>query len=191
MVRARWARPNENSVGNKTAGQAICSRHVFAPSAEEFERIALPHAGAALALARALLGSESDADDVVQEAYVRAFKYFSSYQGGEGRAWFLAIVRNAAYAHLQKNGRYAPLDDSEPDSRPDPETLVLRAADASALKHAMAQLPAEFREVLTLRELEELSYKEIADVAAIPLGTVMSRLSRARALLTLKLGGTK
>jgi RNA polymerase sigma-70 factor, ECF subfamily len=168
-------------------------------SAEEFERFALPHAAAALSLARAVVSSDADAEDVVQEAFMRAFKYFRGFSGEHPRAWLLSIVRNVGYALLRKNGQVEPVEefdeDREPapspwrdETRPEtPETALLRAVDRAAVHRALGTLPAEFREVVVLRELEECSYREIADIAQIPVGTVMSRLSRARKLLHTRL----
>ena len=165
------------------------------PSAEEFERIALPHAQAALSLARALVRSDADAEDVVQEAFMRAFKYFRGFSGEHPRAWLLSIVRNVAYALLHKDGQSEPVEgfdeEREPapspwssEARPEsPEAALLQAIDSEAVRQALGTLPTEFREVVVLRELQECSYKEIADIAQIPIGTVMSRLSRARRLL--------
>jgi RNA polymerase sigma-70 factor (ECF subfamily) len=165
------------------------------PSAAEFERIALPYAQAALSLARALVRSDADAEDVVQEAFVRAFTYFRGFSGEHPRAWLLSIVRNVGYALLRKNGQTTLLgvfdEESEPVASPwsssmqpeSPEDTLLRAVDVLAVQQAVGTLPPEFREVVVLRELEQCSYKEIADIAQIPIGTVMSRLSRARKLL--------
>ena len=165
------------------------------PSAEEFERFALPHAGAALSLARALARNDADAEDMVQEAYMRAFKYFRSFSGTNPRAWLLSIVRNVGYALLRRNGQTEPVADFDEDrdavsspwsseAMPEtPEATLLKAADAEAVRRALGALPPELREVVVLRELEQCSYKEIAEIAQIPIGTVMSRLSRGRRLL--------
>ena len=169
------------------------------PSAEEFERVALPHAAAALSLARALVRSDADAEDVVQEAFMRAFKYFRGFSGINPRAWLLSIVRNVGYASLAKSRRAEPVEtfDEERDPSPSPwsseerpetpEAALLRAVDTEAVQAALQTLPTEFREVVVLRELESCSYKEISDIAKIPIGTVMSRLSRARKLLHTRL----
>ncbi len=123
---------------------------------------------------------------MVQEAYLRAFKHFGSFHGGEGRAWLLAIVRNTCYTWMQHNRSpqlTIRLDDQlhEIESKDlNPEALLLQSADSQMVRQALEDLPVEFREVIVLRELEGLSYKQIADVAEIPLGTVMSRLARAR-----------
>jgi RNA polymerase sigma-70 factor (ECF subfamily) len=154
----------------------------------EFERIALPHAAACLRLARALAKNDADADDIVQEAYARAYRYFSSFRGDSAKAWLLAVVRNVAWGTL---GRPAPgpLDEG-PEVAVDPrtpETELLGKADARAVKDAVRALPPEFREVIVLRELEDLSYKEIASALSIPIGTVMSRLARGRRQLAVTL----
>ena len=163
-----------------------------------FEEIALPHLSAAYNLARWLVRDESDAEDIVQEAYLRAFKFFGGYYGGDSRAWLLTIVRNTCYTWLQQNRvlRLAePIDDKIDELGPsgsDPETLLLQSVDAQTVRDALQELPVEFREVMVLREMEGLSYKEIANVVDIPIGTVMSRLKRGRtrlhALLTKRMG---
>jgi len=146
----------------------------------------MPHLDAAYNLARYLMRNDYDADDAVQDACLRALRYFGGFRGGDGRVWLLKIVRNACYTRLRR-GRSreleAEFDDelSSPDAEvANPETLVLRSADAGALTRALDQLPEEFREILVMREMEGLSYKEIADVTTLPIGTVMSRLARAR-----------
>ena len=154
-----------------------------------FEETMLPHMDAAHNLAKWLLRNEQDAQDVVQEAYLRAFKSFSGFHGSNGRAWLLTIVRNTSYTLLKKN-RAVDLTttfdeeihaiDHESAS---PATILEHAEDAELIREAMDELPAEFREILALRHQEGLSYKEIADIAQIPPGTVMSRLARARAKL--------
>jgi RNA polymerase sigma factor (sigma-70 family) len=151
-----------------------------------FETAVLPHLDAAFNLARWLTRNDADAQDVVQEAYLRAFKFFGGFHGENGRAWLLGIVRNTSYTWMQRNRSTelnVPLDDEQPEPQGDglsPEELLLQKADAEMLRQAMEELPLEFREVLVLRELEEMSYKQIALVADLPLGTVMSRLARAR-----------
>jgi RNA polymerase sigma factor (sigma-70 family) len=149
-----------------------------------FEQVVMPHFDAAYNLARWLTRSPGDADDVVQEAYLRAFTFFDSFRGGDGRAWLFSIVRNTCYTWLRKNRAHEmttefdeALHSAESTS---PETLQLRRADAEMVRESLGKLPAEFREVLVLREMEDLSYKEIADVTGLPIGTVMSRLARAR-----------
>jgi RNA polymerase sigma factor (sigma-70 family) len=158
-----------------------------------FERLLLPHLKAAYNLASWLTRGDHNAEDLVQEAYLRAWKSFDSFAGGDGRAWLLSIVRNTCYTWLQRNGP-GKLDEvfdeeihgGESDAL-NPETALLRSQDRQLLRQAVEELPLEFREVLIMRELEGLSYREIADVAALPLGTVMSRLARARKQLQLRL----
>ena len=162
-----------------------------------FERSVLPHLDAAYNLARWLTRNDADAEDVVQEAFTRALRYFESLREADARAWLLAIVRNTAYTWLEKNrpadvvaledtglmsaegeiaGHAAPADSN-------PEVVVLRSAQRLLLNQALEELPIAFREVLVMRELEDLSYKEIAHVAGVPIGTVMSRLARGREIL--------
>ena len=151
-----------------------------------FEEAMLPHLDAAHNLARWLLRNEQDAQDVVQEAYLRAFKSFAGFHGSNGRAWLLTIVRNTSYTLLKKNRAVdltTTFDEEIHGSGHEsvsPATILEHAEDAELVKQAMDELPAEFREILALRHQEGLSYKEIADIAQIPLGTVMSRLARAR-----------
>ena len=154
-----------------------------------FEAIMLPHMDAAYNLARWLLRNEQDAQDIVQEAYLRAFKSFSGFHGSNGRAWLLTIVRNTAYTLLKKN-RAADLtitfdEEVHASGRESvsPAAILEHAEDAELIKNAMNELPAELREILTLRHQEELSYQEIGEILKIPIGTVMSRLARARAKL--------
>jgi len=146
----------------------------------------MPHLGAAYNLARWLTRSEHDADDVVQDAYLRAFRGFSGYRGGDARTWLLRIVRNTSYTWLrQRRGETVSegadeLAELPDDDAVDPEAQLIGQADAARVRTALDTLPVELREAVVLRELEGLSYKEIAEVADIPLGTVMSRLSRGR-----------
>jgi RNA polymerase sigma-70 factor (ECF subfamily) len=163
------------------------------PRLTEFERQVLPHLDAAYNLARFLMRNDQEAEDIVQEASLRAFRFFESFRGENSRAWFLRIVRNTAFTALKRN-------------RMDEETVVFdeelhggqipaldagialdRAHDRQTVRAAIEQLPAEFREAITLRELEGMSYKEIADIADVPIGTIMSRLARARRQLQLLL----
>src|SRR5437773_295473 len=154
-----------------------------------FEEMMLPHMDAAHNLAKWLLRNEQDAQDVLQEAYLRAFKSFGGFHGSNGRAWLLTIVRNTSYTLLKKNKAVdltTTFDEELHASGHEsvsPETILERSEDAALIREAMDELPAEFREILTLRHQQGLSYKEIADVAQIPPGTVMSRLARARAKL--------
>jgi RNA polymerase sigma-70 factor (ECF subfamily) len=156
-----------------------------------FERAVLPHLSAAYNLARGLTRNEADAEDVVQEACLRALRYFDGFSGGDkAKAWLLSIVRNACFNWLAKNRPedLGPLDDTtsealvaggkdEPET---PERALLASDERALLDRLIGALPPEFREVVILRELEELSYREIAEITALPIGTVMSRLSRAR-----------
>src|SRR5256886_5738846 len=170
---------------------AVFQRHEQQGAAQEhelasFEATMLPHLDAAHNLARWLMRNEQDAQDVVQEAYLRAFKSFSGFHGSNGRGWLLTIVRNTSYTLLKKN-RAADLtttfdEEIHASGRESvsPAAMLEHAEDAELLKNAMNELAAEFREILALRHQEGLSYKEIADIAQIPLGTVMSRLARAR-----------
>ena len=156
--------------------------------AQSFEEVVLPHLDAARRLARWQLRNEQDADDVVQEASLRAFRYFRTFSGGNGRAWFLTIVRNACSRWRSRN-LSAPADcfdeEQHSDVRPasDPEMLVLQTDDITLIERALSRLPDRFRELLVLRELEGLSYRDLADAKGIPIGTVMSGLSRARQAL--------
>jgi RNA polymerase sigma-70 factor (ECF subfamily) len=151
-----------------------------------FEQTILPHMDAAYNLARWLTRRDQDAEDVVQEAYLRAFQFFGSFRGGDGRTWLLAIVRNTCYTWLHKNR--APEQTVSFDEEQhgltladrSPEARLFRTEEARILHDALRELSTEFREVVVLRELEELSYKEIAGIAGIPVGTVMSRLARGR-----------
>jgi len=147
-----------------------------------FEEMMLPHLDAAYNLARWLAGNDHDAEDIAQEACVRAWQYRGGYRGGSARAWLLTIVRNTAYTWLKKNRAktMVTLTDDDMAEIEGTEAPAFQSADAGALRAALEELPLEFREALVLRELEGLSYKEIADVAGVPLGTVMSRLARAR-----------
>ena len=153
-----------------------------------FDEVVLPHLDAAYRLARWLMRNEHDAEDVVQEASLRAFRYFRTFTGGNGRAWFLRIVRNTGCGWRGHSVR-APTDpfDEEQHSSAwpssDPETLLLQTDDIRLVEQAMSHLPDRFRELLVRRELEGLSYRDLADVMEIPIGTVMSRLSRAREAL--------
>lgn len=156
------------------------------PRLSEFEREVLPHLDAAYNLARFLMRNEQDAEDVVQEAALRAFRFFENFRGENSRAWFLKIVRNTSFTVLKKNRpeEMNVVFDEElhgAPAAPMEASLALdRAQDRQTVRAAIEQLPPEFREAITLRELEGASYKEIADVTGVPIGTVMSRLARAR-----------
>lgn len=156
------------------------------PRLSDFERKVLPHLDAAYNLARFIMRNDQDAEDVVQEAALRAFRFFDNFRGENARAWFLSIVRNTSFTVLKRNrpeearvvfdeelhGGQAPLIEAG--------AALDRAQDRQTVRTAIEQLPPEFREAITLRELEGASYKEIADIAGVPIGTVMSRLARAR-----------
>ena len=162
------------------------------PGRESFEEVVLPHLDAAYRLARWMMRNEHDAEDVVQEASLRAFRYFRTFAGGNGRAWFLRIVRNTCHGGHRRIGTLSdPFDEERHSTRQtdsDPEALLLRTDTADLVERAIGSLPDRFRELLTLREMEGLSYRELADVMEIPIGTVMSGLSRAREALRGALG---
>ena len=161
------------------------SRKLAADPTLSFDEVVLPHLDAAYGLARWLSGNEHDAEDIVQEASMRAFRYFHTFSGGNGRAWFLRIVRYMCYSWRSHKPLLA-IDEFDEQQHSgaqlmvDPETLLLHAANATLIEQVLKSLPERFRELLVLRELEELSYQEMADVLEIPIGTVMSGLSRAR-----------
>ncbi len=151
-----------------------------------FEQAVLPHLDSAYNLARWLIRNDHDAEDLVQEACLRALKSFEGFRGGDPRAWLLTIVRNSCYTWLQQNRLQElttafdeEIHTAEEHSR-SPEALLLESADASRVQGALEVLPPEFREAIVLRELEGMSYKEIAGLCGVPVGTVMSRLARAR-----------
>ena len=156
---------------------------------DAFERVVLPHLDAAYTLARWLTRSDDDASDVVQEASLRALKFVDGYRGENSRSWFLSIVRNSAYTFLKarNSSETESLQDDAPPAQgggpENPEATVMKNIDIALLREAIEELPVEFREVIILRELQELSYEEVARVAGIPIGTVMSRLARARTRL--------
>jgi RNA polymerase sigma-70 factor (ECF subfamily) len=153
----------------------------------DFERLFLPHLDAAFNLARLLVRNPQDAEDVVQESYLRALRAFKGFHGETGRPWFLTIVRNTSFTWLRDNrGRAERADYSEDlyvSSGPTPELESIGRERARGVELCVQQLPSDYREVIVLREMEELSYKEIAEITGVPAGTVMSRLSRARARL--------
>jgi RNA polymerase sigma factor (sigma-70 family) len=156
---------------------------------QSFEAQALPHLDAAYNLARWLSRSPADADDIVQDAMLRAFRAFDGFRGGDIKPWLLTIVRNCSrnLGADTKRRAHAPLPEENASAlvSPDatPETLVMQASERRKLNEAVALLPNEFREVLILREMEDMSYREIAEMTGAPIGTVMSRLARARAML--------
>ncbi len=168
--------------------------------AARFAEVVLPHLGDALSLARWLTGNATDAEDVVQEACLKAHAGIAGFAGGNARAWLLTIVRNASYTWMARNrpravvavGDLADLDDVSPPPDGDadsPEAALIAKADAAAVEAAIARLPQAFRETLVLRDVNGLSYREISAMLGVPQGTVMSRLARARGLLIADIGG--
>jgi len=166
-----------------------------------FARLVLPHMDSAYGLARWLTRDPAQAEEAVQEAYLRAFKYFGSFRGEDARPWILGVVRNACYRLLERDGPIATPFDEEAHGEDavaagtvvrfpvDPEAAAIERAERELLQRCLRELPAEYRETLVLRELQGCSYREIARIAEVPLGTVMSRLSRARRLLQRALAG--
>lgn len=157
-----------------------------------FNEAVLPHLDAAYNLARWLTRNDQDAEDIVQEASLRAFKYWKGFSGRDCRPWLLAIVRNTYYSWLRQRSVQPELTtdgeiDDPDESVPNPENALIQTVDRQMLKAALDDLPLEFREAIVLREMEGLSYKEIADIASVPIGTVMSRLARARKRLQIYL----
>ena len=160
-----------------------------------FDATVMPHLNAGYNLARWLLKNDADAQDVVQDSLLRAFRFFDGLKGDDARPWLLGIVRNTAFTWLREQGKYADHvefnDDRDSDASDpafvagsnNPEQFLLRKIDAQRLNDAIENLPAIYREVIVLRELEDMAYEQIAAIAAMPVGTVMSRLSRARAIL--------
>jgi len=163
--------------------------HLYGPSRPRtFEQDVLPHLNTVYNFVRHLTRNDQDAEDVVQEAYLRAFRFYSRFRGGDARPWLLKIARNVFYTGLRQNSRFDQIDFGQdltiPDRHfPNPEEAVLQSTTGAMLQRALEALPSHCREVLVLRELEGMSYQEIATVLEVPTGTVMSRLSRARALL--------
>jgi len=191
----RLAGPGAHSIGNQIARAPVWSVQAqesplpHPPDHAAFERLVMVHLDAGYNLARWLTHDASDAQDVVQDACLRAMKYMDSLHADDGRAWFLTIVRRAFYDWLARNRPALLVHDPESaidalaDEADNPEQALARKIERLALAEAVAALPLPFREVIILRELEDLSYKEIARIADVTLGTVMSRLSRARRLL--------
>jgi RNA polymerase sigma-70 factor (ECF subfamily) len=163
--------------------------------ARRFRDAALPYLDDAFTLARYLMRNVADAEDAVQECYLRALRHFDSYRGPAMKPWLLTILRNVCYGEFARRGKdELPADFSEPnnaadaepmwqETQPSPEAELLRRQDSEAIRRLIAALPQPFREVIVLREINDLSYGEIAEVAEIPVGTVMSRLARARSML--------
>jgi RNA polymerase sigma factor (sigma-70 family) len=154
-----------------------------------FEDLLLPHLNAAYNLARWLTRNDQNAEDLVQDAYLRAWKSFEGFNGGDEKAWLLMIVRNTCYTWIQRNRTSELMTSFDEELHSisnhasNPEALVLQSVDKQLLQNALQELPVEFREVMVMREIEGLSYLEIAGIAGVPVGTVMSRLARARARL--------
>ncbi len=152
----------------------------------------LPHMDAAYSYATFLSRDNVAAEDLVQEAYLRAFRSFGTYRGGDAKAWLFAILRSSFVDSVRGRKEAEAADDEAaalPDEADTPEEALIRAADAASVRQAVDELPEPFRETIVLRELEEMSYREIGDLMKVPLGTIMSRLSRARRMLTATLGG--
>lgn len=177
------ARNNRGGVGHSD-GVFTPADAPIASAPERFEDVVLPHLDAAYRLARWLIRNEHDAEDIVQEALLRALRYFRTFGGRNARAWFLRIVRNSCWSWRAQAMKTATevFDEHQHNGAQvhDPETLLLHAADASLIEEILGKLPGRFRELLVLREIEGLSYQELADVLEVPIGTVMSGLSRAR-----------
>ena len=177
----------KESVSEPEMQDAVTQSSITPPTKLElFEEIILPHLNSAYNLARWLTRNEHDAQDVVQESYLRAFRFFDGYHGGEPKAWLLAVVRNTCHTWRRREKRdVTKVLFDEAAHTPDPDTpnaeeRLVEATKMNTLRHCIETLPVEFREVLVMRELEEMSYQQVADVAGLPVGTVMSRLSRAR-----------
>jgi RNA polymerase sigma-70 factor (ECF subfamily) len=158
----------------------------------DFEQVFLPHLDAAYNLARWLLRNDQDAEDAVQEAYMRAYKAFARFRGGDGKAWFMTILRNVCYTMIKKLRSHEtpePFDEEihQPTGGVETQEEFRRKANAESIHCALEKLPDEFREVIVLHDLEGLAYKEIATVVGIPIGTVMSRLARARGRLRVEI----
>lgn len=181
----RFLRPH---LVHDTSGEALAKPQ--APNeieADRFRSVMLPHLDAAYNFARYLTRDPGAAEDVVQEAFMRAFRSFTTYQGGSAKAWLLAIVRNCFHDRIKAQGAGQPFDYAEGGAEAvdeeTPESLLLQKHDIALVRTTVDSLPEPFRETLVLRELQELSYKEIAVLTAVPIGTVMSRLARARDML--------
>src|SRR5712692_2022605 len=174
-----------SSSGSETRALQKESRMSGSTKLALFEETILPHLNAAYNLARWLTRNEDDAQDVVQEAYLRAFRFFDGFRGGDGKAWLLAVVRNTCLTWRRRergNVIAVPFDETAHGSEgaANAEAGLVEDARLGTLRNCIESLPVEYREVIVMRELEELSYREIADTASVPIGTVMSRLARAR-----------
>jgi RNA polymerase sigma factor (sigma-70 family) len=179
-------------------GQTAQNEAAEAARSRRFQALAMPHLDAAYNLARWLSRNPGDAEDIVQEAFLRAFRFFDSFRGELARPWLLSIVRRVWYDEWRRRAsseEVAPFDELRDDAQldgwetavPDPETLAIRAQDVRDVQAALQRLPVEYREVVVLREMEDLSYREIAVIADVPVGTVMSRLARGRRRLAVLL----
>ena len=191
FTRVYTGSPSRRAYGKMTAFPSVMDP---ARKQARFEETVMPHLNAAYNLARWLTRSDADAEDLVQESYLRAFRAFDTFQGQDGRAWLLAVVRNTCYTFLKKKGNQTMVEfdermHSSPAETPDAENILLNQAAIGSLHQCLESLPVEYREAMILRELEELSYKEIADIAGVPVGTVMSRLARGRKRLQQCLAG--
>jgi RNA polymerase sigma-70 factor (ECF subfamily) len=179
-------------LGARTNPARPASANKPAGDPDAFRRLMLPHLDAAYAFARYLCRDEHVAEDLVQDAYLRAFRGFHGYRGGEAKAWLFAIVRSSFLEWARGQRRWNDLTADEPaEEAPDdaatPEAVLMRASDDLVVRRALDGLPDPFREALVLRELQDMSYREIAEITEVPIGTVMSRLARARRLLAVAL----
>jgi RNA polymerase sigma-70 factor (ECF subfamily) len=181
----------------KPRDPAVASGPMGPREVERFRTLVLPHLDAAYGFARYLCRDATVADDLVQDAYLRAYRGFAGYRGGDPKAWLLAIVRSSFLSWARSQRAWSEITtpaavetvESAPSDAPDPEQSLLKAADAEGVRRAVEALPDPFRETLVLRELQEMSYREIAEITGAPIGTVMSRLARARSLLIAALKG--
>lgn len=202
---ARIFRAVENKVrrgGSREAeAQAGSGGLIETDKAERFRELAVPHLDAAYNLARWLTGNAADADDLVQDAFLSAFRFFDQHRGGSAKPWLMKILRNTHFSRLRNARRMlrsTPFEDvaeeaeralSDGREPTHPEAVLLWNEDAETVRSAMRELPADQRAILVLREVEDMSYRDIAEALDIPLGTVMSRLARARKLLANKVTG--
>jgi RNA polymerase sigma-70 factor (ECF subfamily) len=179
---------------DRPSGTASASSRPSQPA--RFRTLVLPHLDSAYGFARYLCRDAAGAEDIAQDAMLKAFRAFDSYRGGEPKAWLLAIVRNAYFDWARRRRAWETMAVSDPDgaydvaddAEPGAETILIRQGDAAALRAAIEALPEPFREALVLKDLEELSYRQIAEATGAPIGTVMSRLSRARQMLARAMG---